>query len=460
MSKLLLNSPLAEKLYTQYAKDMPIFDYHSHVSAEEIYRDRHYSNITQLWLEHDHYKWRLMRMCGVSEDYITGERSDREKFLKFCEIIGRCVGNPVYTWTYMELEKYFGYTGVLNSDTAEQVWDICSQKLSEEDFGVRKIILGSNVKFVGTTNSPCEDLEYHKKLMNEGLPYKVCPTFRPDEYLNIDKEEFPRAVERLALASGMAIDSERTLRCALRKRMNYFSACGCISADHGCDYIRYVETDERSIDRIFKKALDGASLCEDEIDAYKTYMLLFCTRQYAELSWVMQIHYNCIRNPNSLGFKNIGADGGFDCILRHESSRDISMLLDKMVLQKAPKLILYSLDENENRYLDTLAGSFACGEPYGRIVHGASWWFNDTRLGIENHIKSMACLGVLGNFLGMTTDSRSFLSYSRHDYFRRILCSQIAQFSESGENRESFDNIGKTVSDICYGNTKKFFEES
>lgn len=456
-SDLLISSDTAIKLYTEYAANMPIFDYHSHVSAKEIYENRRYSSITQLWLECDHYKWRLMRLCGVDEYYITGEASDKEKFLKFAEILPLCVGNPVYSWCHMELEKYFGYKGVLNADTANEVWECCESKLNGEGLCVRELIRQSNVRFIGTTDDPCDSLEWHRLLCNEELGFKVSPTFRPDAYLNIDKPDFCDKIERLASASGVAIDGINTLKSAFRKRMNYFAACGCVSADHGCDYISYHDFSGEDMNRVLQKALSGASLCDNEIDLFKSGMMTFCAEQYAELDWVMQIHYNCIRNPNTRAFGSLGADRGFDCISRHESSKDLSLLLDRMKQCKMPKIILYSLDANENFYLDTLVGSFACGQPCGRIMHGAAWWFNDTRVGISAHLESMSSLGVLGNFIGMLTDSRSFLSYVRHDYFRRILCSHIASVYESGEYREDIERAGEIIQNICYNNSRKFF---
>ncbi len=455
---VLLNSPKAKELYEKYAKEQPIFDYHSHVSAEEIFCDRHYSNICELWLESDHYKWRLMRMCGVDERYITGEAEDFEKFFEFARILPRCVGNPVYNWCHMELKKYFGYDGVLNSQSAKTVWDICKEKLSDTNFGVRKILEMSNVKFVGTTNSPCEDLEYHKRLAEEELPFCVSPTFRPDEFLNIEKADFPDKIAGLAAASGVAVDCERTFKCALRKRMNYFAACGCLSADHGCDYIRLADRENLSIDRIFKKALDGAALCEDEVDMFKFQMLVYLAHQYKELGWVMQIHFNCIRNPNTHGYESIGADAGFDCIRRRDSSQDLARLLGEISHGGLPKMILYSLDPSDNTFLDTLTGSFAGGQPLGRVAHGAAWWFNDTRFGMENHIRSLSSVGVIGNFLGMLTDSRSFLSYVRHDYFRRVLCRVIAENIELYEYSGTDKELEGLFSDICFNNAKKFFE--
>lgn len=454
---MLLNSPLSLELYEKYAKDLPVFDYHSHVSAEEIYRDRHYSNIAELWLECDHYKWRLMRQCGIDEHYITGNAEPREKFLMLARVLPRCVGNPVHTWCHMELKKYFGYDGVLCAETAERVWDITCRMLSDKGMGVRDIIEKSGVTLIGTTNDPCDSLEYHKLLGGEGLSFSVLPTFRPDAYLNIESEGFCESIERLAFSSGLAIDGIKTLKSALRKRMNYFAACGCVSADHGYGRISFAEHTEDELDRIFKKAMSGASISDLEADKFSCGMLLYCARQYADLGWVLQIHYGCQRNVNNSLYSRCGADCGADCIRRQECSQGLCALLDRMHADISPKIILYALDPSENAFIDTVVGSFAEGEPMGRIAHGAAWWFNDTCYGIREHIECMSSIGVLGSFVGMVTDSRSFLSYVRHDLFRRLLCSHIALVVQRGEYFCDERLTGELIRDICFGNAVRFF---
>lgn len=452
---MLLDSPLAAELYEKYARDMPVFDYHSHVSAEDIYNDRHYGNIAELWLESDHYKWRLMRQCGVDEYYITGDAEPREKFLQFARILPRCVSNPVYTWCHMELKKYFGYDGVLSEETADGVWDMTCDALG--GMGVRDIISASGVRLIGTTDDPCDSLEYHRLLRDDGyLP--VIPTFRPDAYIDIESEGFCRSIERLALSSGLAIDGIKTLRSALRKRMNYFAACGCRSADHGYVRLAFAEHTEDELDRIFRKAMSGGSLSDREADVFSCGMLLYCARQYAELGWVLQIHYGCFRNINSTAYARCGADSGFDCIGRQECSRQLCSLLDRIRSDKSPEIILYALDPSDNAFIDTVVGSFAEGEPCGRIAHGAAWWFNDSCHGIREHLECLSSIGVLGSFLGMVTDSRSFLSYVRHDLFRRVLCSHIARAVERGEYFYDEGTVCGLIRDICFNNAVKFFK--
>lgn len=456
MKNTLLTDYAAQRLYTDYAADMPIFDYHSHVSAKDIYEDRRFESITQLWLEHDHYKWRLMRMCGVDEYYITGGASPKEKFLRFAQVLPLCVGNPVYVWCHMELERYFGISEPLCPENAEQIYQNCTERL--KDISVRSLIRDSKVAFIGTTDHPTDTLQYHEKLMGESeLGFSIMPTFRPDDYIKIRSEGFRDAVLALSRAVGEGIYGLDRLKLALNARMEYFSSRGCICADHGCDYIPYVEASEAEVDGIFRRAVCGEMVTQREADAYATYMLCFCARSYATLGWVMQIHYNCIRDPNRSGLERIGRDSGFDHIGRRESSEELSRLVGKMREEGAPRLILYSLDGNENAYLDTLVGSFACGEPYGRIMHGAAWWFNDTRSGILEHLGSLAERGVLGNFIGMLTDSRSFLSYVRHDYFRRILCSYLSSLIASGEYLGDMHSLGLLLQNICYNNARRFF---
>ena len=456
MKNRLLSDHLSQKLYHDYAAEMPIFDYHSHVSAKEIYEDRHPESIGRLWLMQDHYKWRLMRICGVDEYFITGGASDEEKFLRFSQVLPLCIGNPVYTWCHMELEKYFGITEELNGESAERIYSECNRRL--ECMSVRSIIRESKVAFIGTTDHPCDSLEHHRLLASQSdLGFTVRPTFRPDEYINIHKEGFGTAIQRLSLAVGEGIYGLDKLKLSLAQRMEYFASHGCISADHGCDRIVYREASESEIDKIFRRATCGERISESEAEAYMTHMICFCAQRYAELDWVMQIHYNCIRDPNTVGRERLGADSGFDMIRRYESSEQLSRLMDRIYREGAPRMILYSLDEGENAYLDTLVGSFARGEPYGRIMHGAAWWFNDTRCGMISHLQSLSERGALGNFIGMLTDSRSFLSYVRHDYFRRVLCSYLSGVVARGEYLGDIHALGLTVQNICYNNARRFF---
>ncbi len=455
----LLYNDVAKKLYHDYSKNLPIIDYHCHVSPKEIYEDKRFENITELWLSGDHYKWRLMRSNGVSEDYITGDKDPKEKFLKFAELLPKAIGNPMYHWCHFELKRYFGYEGVLSSDTAEEVWEITKEKLKEEGMSVRGIIEKSNVAFIGTTDDPIDSLEYHQKIRQEGkLKAVVAPSFRPDKAFNLNMEGYADYIRTLSEVSGVEISSVATLKKALKNRMLHFSSCGCKASDHGINFLVFEKLSEEEMNKALAKAIDGEKVSDKELFAVQTEMLLFCAEQYYELGWAMQIHYNCMRNPNTKMFRKLGPDTGFDCIGPHNGSVALAKLLDSMYLcGKMPKIILYSLDNSDNSFIDTLIGAFQQEGYPGTIQHGSAWWFNDTMNGMREQMKSLASLGLLGNFVGMLTDSRSFLSYTRHEYFRRILCGLFGEWVEKGEYPEDIKTLGKIVEDISYGNAKRFF---
>lgn len=457
----LLSTPAAEKLYHAYAADMPIVDYHCHVNPKEIWEDKRFENIAQVWLSGDHYKWRLMRANGVDEKYITGDAPDREKFQKFAELLPKAVGNPMYHWCHLELKNYFGYSGVLNAQTAEEVWRLCEEKLKESGMSVRGLISRSNVNFIGTTDDPTDSLEYHEKLAaDDSFDTVVAPSFRPDKALNLDKRGWKEYILSLSQAADIEIDGIDSLEKALRSRMEFFNVHGCRASDHGLDHMVFVCAERSNVDNIVKKALCGESVTKNEAEIVKTALLVFCAGEYARLGWVMQLHYNCMRNPNSAMLARLGPDTGFDCIGPDNGSAALAELLDTLYSSKTlPKTVLYSLDGNDNAFLDSLSGSFQ-GELAGKIQHGSAWWFNDTRDGMLSQLKSLAATGLLGNFIGMLTDSRSFLSYARHEYFRRILCALIGEWVENGEYPEDYDTLGRIVRDICYNNSVRYFELS
>lgn len=454
----LLKSDIAKKLYHSYASEMPIIDYHCHVSPKEIYEDVQYENISQLWLSGDHYKWRLMRSNGVPEEYITGSASDRDKFQKFAELLPKAIGNPMYHWCHLELKNYFGYEGVLNKDTAEEVWNKAKEVLSEDGMSVRDIIRKSGVCFIGTTDDPVDSLEYHKLIAEDKtFDTVVAPSFRPDKAFQLEKKDFPQYIEKLSEVSGVKIDSLASLKEALGKRMEHFNAHGCKASDHGLNYVPYREMSEEEMNDALLRAIKGEETTPEEQEAVMTDMLLFCAEKYAEMGWVMQLHYNCLRNPNSKMFQKLGPDTGFDVIGPKNCSAELAKLMDKMNSRKMPKVILYSLDSSDNSFIDTLMGAFQ-GEGYpGTIQHGSAWWFNDTMNGMREQMKSLASLSLLGNFVGMLTDSRSFLSYTRHEYFRRILCQLIGEWVEGGEYPDDEETLGKLVQDISYNNAKNYF---
>ncbi len=452
----LLSNEVAKKLYHSFAADMPIIDYHCHVSPKEIYEDKHFENIYQVWLTGDHYKWRIMRSNGVDERYITGDATDYEKFEKFAECLHKAIGNPMYHWCHLELKKYFGFNGVLSPDTAREVWDIAANKLKQADMGVRGIISKSNVAFIGTTDDPVDTLEWHKKLaQDDSFKTVVAPSFRPDKALNIEKAGWRQYIAQLSQMSGVEIKDVATLKEALKNRIEFFNQNGCKASDHGLDYMVYREGDA---DTVMQAALAGKQITREEAECFKTALLLFCAKEYKKLGWVMQLHYNCLRNPNSKMFKALGADTGFDCIGPTPSAKQLASLLDALESENnLPKTIIYSLDPSDNEFIDTLIGSFQGTEACGKIQHGSAWWFNDNKQGMREQLTSLANLSLLGNFVGMLTDSRSFLSYTRHEYFRRILCALIGEWVENGEYPYDEKALEKIVKGICYNNAKTYF---
>ncbi len=458
-NNFLLRTDTARKLYFESAAKMPIIDYHCHVSPKEIYEDRRFANITELWLSGDHYKWRLMRSNGVDEYYITGDADPYEKFLKFAELMPKAIGNPMYHWCHLELKIYFGYDGVLNADTAREVWGLCEVKLKDENMSVRGIISQSNVVFIGTTDDPVDTLEYHKLIaQDKSMSATVTPSFRPDKALNIDKDGWRKYIAKLSEVSGVDIVDISSLKEALGRRIEYFAAHGCRASDHGLDRMVYAEASEEEINEIIRRGLSGEKVSPDEAEAFKAELIVFCAAEYVRHGWVMQLHYNCMRNPNSKMFEILGADTGFDCIGPDNGSRKLAMLLDRLNREdKLPKTILYSLDSSDNAFLDTLIGAFQGTETAGKLQHGSAWWFNDNKQGMCDQLISLANLSLLGNFVGMLTDSRSFLSYTRHEYFRRILCSLIGEWVENGEYPNDEKTLSALVEDICYGNAKRYF---
>ncbi len=456
----LLSNNTAKVLYNEYAKKKPIIDYHCHIDPKEIYEDRRFENISQVWLGGDHYKWRIMRSNGVDEYYITGDAPDREKFQEFAEALPRAIGNPMYHWCHLELKNYFGYEGVLNGNTAQEVWDIaCDKLINDKNMSARGLILKSNVMMVGTTDDPCSNLNWHKALNeDESFTVSVCPSFRPDPALNIHKPGFVEYINKLSETVGYKISTLDDVKKALSDRIEYFNLYGCRASDHGLDYVVYREASDGEINAIFKNALNGKPINKEQSEVYQTSLLLHCAKEYAKYNWVMQLHFSCMRNPNSKMLRTLGPDTGFDCIAVTDSCAATYKLMDALERENAlPKTILYSLNPADDEWLDTLLGAFQSSEIPGKIQHGSAWWFNDNKTGMQNQLTSLANLGILGNFIGMLTDSRSFLSYARHEYFRRILCNLIGTWIENGEYPADIEFAGSLVEDICTNNAKRYF---
>lgn len=456
----LLSNGTAKSLYHDYAEKMPIIDYHCHINPEEIATDRQFDNITQLMLGGDHYKWRLIRSNGVDEKYITGDSTAKEKFLKFAETLPKAIGNPIYHWTHLELKRYFGFDGVLNADTAEKVWDLCNSKLQSANMSVRGIIEQSNVKLIVTTDDPIDSLKWHKMIKEDSTcKVKVIPAWRPDKIMNIEKQTFTKYVSDLANASGVEIRTVEDIFLALNKRLDAFAEMGCNASDHGLNYVIYNPANKAQVEEIFNKAIDSKPLTQDEIDKYKYAILLFLGKEYSKRGWVMELHYGTIRDTNKKMFDAMGPDTGFDCIATHNTADGIVRFLNALNLtDELPKTLIFSLNSADNEMINTVSGCFQGVSSPNKIQQGAAWWFNDTKTGMIDQMTSLANLSVLGNFIGMLTDSRSFLSYTRHEYFRRILCNLIGTWVENGEYPCDLAELGKMVQNISYNNAKMYFD--
>ncbi len=455
----LLQTETAQKLYHDYAEHTPILDYHCHINPQEIYEDRQFENITQVWLGGDHYKWRFMRSCGIDEHFITGDASDKEKFLKWAEVLGKAIGNPLFHWSHLELKKYFGYQGVLNKNTAEEVWELCNKRLAEPDMSVRNIIRQSNVTLICTTDDPVDSLEWHKKLAEDAsFEVQVLPAWRPDKAMNIEKTTYTDYLAQLSEASGMAVSTFADLKKALANRMDFFASMGCSVSDHALEYVMYAPASDEEIETIFTKRLKGEALTRTEELKFKTAFMLFVGAEYAKRGWVMQLHYGCKRDNNTPMFDRLGPDTGYDCINNYAPSSEMADFLNSLNRNgNLPKTIIYSLNPNDNQAIGTILGCFQDSTAVAKIQQGSAWWFNDHKTGMQDQMISLANLGNLSGFVGMLTDSRSFLSYTRHDYFRRILCNLIGGWVEDGEFPADYDTLEEIVKGICYYNAVRYF---
>lgn len=456
----LLESETAKTLFHDYAEKMPIVDYHCHIQPQEIAENRQFDNIAQVWLGGDHYKWRLIRSNGTPESKITGkESSDREKFQEFAKALPKAVGNPLYHWTHLELKRFFDCDITLNESTAEKIWDLCNKKLRTSEMSVQGIISNSNVKLICTTDDPADSLKWHKKIRDDGsCSAKVVPAMRPDAIMRIDAEGYSDYVVKLGKIADIEIKTINDIRQALKKRMNYFGDMGCRVTDHALEYVFYNPADDAKINTIIAKALKNEKISNDETEKYQTVLLTFLASEYSKRDWTMQIHYSALRNNNSNMYSKLGPDTGFDCLATYNCAEGIVAFLDSLNKNNIlPKTIFYSLNPADNTMIGSVIGSFQGPGVFGKIQQGASWWFNDSKYGIVNQLTNIANLSILGNILGMVTDSRSFLSYPRHEYYRRILCNFIAKLVENGEYPNDIDYLGRLVQNISYYNAKKYF---
>ncbi len=467
----LLQTETARHLYHDYAARLPLVDYHCHLNPREIYEDRRFDNLAQLWLggmqsdgsfAGDHYKWRLMRSNGVEEYYITGTKPDYERFLKFVDALEMAIGNPMYHWCAMELKQFFGVEEPLTAESAPRIWDHCNKLLREDpEMSARGLIRKANVKMIGTTDDPIDDLVWHEKIAaDSSFSTLVLPSYRPDKAVNIHKDGFHDYMEKLAKSVGKeSLATVEEICDALVNRLEYFHARGCKASDHGLDYVPFRLCSMEEANAIYRKALRHEALTTQEIEGYQTTLLLHLGKAYHRLGIVMQIHYSCLRNNNQRIFKLQGPDTGVDAIAQNTCGGNVSQLLSQLdEAGQLPKTVLYSLNPADNAQLGTLIGCFQDSSIPGKIQHGSAWWFNDNKRGMEDQMISLANLGLLGNFIGMLTDSRSFLSYARHDYFRRILCNLVGNWVENGEYPNIESSLKKIVEGISYYNAQRYFD--
>lgn len=454
----LLSTETAQRLYHEYAEPMPILDYHCHINPQEIYEDKAFDNLTQVWLGGDHYKWRQMRSNGVEETYITGDASDWEKFQKWAGTLEMAIGNPLYHWSHLELKRYFGYEGYLNEETAQEVWNLCNAKL-QSGLTARKLVEMSNVTLICTTDDPVDSLIWHKKLAQDAsFRVRVLPAWRPDRTMQLEKADYLDYVSELGTASGVKVDSFAALLEALRKRMDFFASMGCKVSDHGLAYVMYEPASDDELEQIFCKRLSKEEISAKEERQFKTGLLIALGREYHKRDWAMQLHYGVKRDNNGKVFAELGPDAGIDCINNFTPSAELADCLNTLARTgQLPKTILYSLNPSDNAAIGTILGCFQDSSAIGKIQQGSAWWFNDHKAGMTEQMVSLASLGLLGNFIGMLTDSRSFLSYTRHEYFRRILCELIGGWVENGEYPADEKALEKIVKGISYNNAARYF---
>ena len=466
----LLETETAKHLFHDYAEDLPIVDYHCHIPPKDIYENTRFNDLAEVWLGGenpdgtyfgDHYKWRVMRSNGVSEDFITGKADNKLRIKKFAEALELAIGNPMYHWSNFELHKYFGVEEALTPENSDEIYDRCADMLrNDPKMTVRGLIEQSNVAFIGTTDDPVDSLEWHKKIAeDDSIKVKVCPSYRPDKAVNINKAGFKEYIAKLAASVGKeSLGSAQEVCDALVERLEFFAANGCRASDHGLDYVPYRSFTMEEADAAYQKAMKDEPLTTEEVEKYQSALLLCLGKAYHRLNIAMQLHYSCLRNNNERTFKKMGPDTGYDAIAQNTCGGNIAKFLSDLDLTgECPKTIIYSLNPADNQQIGTLLGCFQSDEIPGKIQHGSGWWFNDNKSGMEEQMIALANLGLLGNFVGMLTDSRSFLSYTRHDYFRRILCNLIGNWVENGEYPNNEASLKKIVQGICYYNAARYF---
>ncbi len=456
----LLQTEQARTLYHNYAADMPIIDYHCHLSPEEVARDERWQNLTQVWLNGDHYKWRCMRSNGIDERFCTGDATDREKFDKFAATMPYLIRNPMHHWSHLELARYFGVSDLLSPVTADAIWGKTIESLQHPEMSARGLMKSSNVRLVCTTDDPADSLEHHIAVAaDESFNVKVLPTWRPDKALAIDRVEFWNSwIDRLAAAADVDITDFTSFIDALRKRHAFFAECGCKLSDYGLDTVYADSYSEKDIHNIFAAGRSGRTVCQSDMRKFRSCMLFECARMDADSDWTMQVHYGAMRNNNTKMFERLGPDTGFDSIGDWPIAMDLSRFLDRLEQSGGlPRTILYTLNPRDNEVLATMLGNFQGGGVAGRVQLGSGWWFNDQMDGMTRHLEAVSQLSLLSRFVGMLTDSRSFLSYTRHEYFRRILCNILGRDMAAGLIPSDIEWTGELVKGISYNNAAGYF---
>ena len=466
----ILESDTAKHLFHDHAKSLPIIDYHCHLSSREIYEDVRFDSLGDVWFGGmqkdgscygDHYKWRLMRSNGMAESLVTGRDDEKARFKGFAKTLSLAIGNPMYHWCNLELKRYFGVDEPLSPGSADRIWNQCNDVLANDpDMSARGLIRKSNVAYVGTTDDPIDTLEWHEKIAADpDVKFLVRPSFRPDKAINITKEGFAEYIGKLAAAVGKeSLDNTGDVIDALVNRVKYFASHGCVATDHGLDYIPFRKMPREVCDAAFAKAMRGESITVEEAEGYQTEVLIALGRAYHRHNMAMELHYSCLRNMNERMYRMLGPDTGYDMIAQNTCGGNIAKLLSELdSTDELPKTIIFSLNPADNEQIGTILGCFQSSEVPGKIQHGPAWWFNDSKSGMEDQMRSLANLGLLGNFIGMLTDSRSFLSYTRHEYFRRIMCNLIGGWVENGEYPADEEALKQIVTGISYYNAKRYF---
>ena len=455
----LLHNRWAEELYHSYAAPMPIIDYHCHLSPKKIAQNHNFRNLTEAWISGDHYKWRAMRTSGISEECITGGATDKEKFLAWAKTVPSTLRNPLYHWTHLELKRYFDIGDLLNEKTALEIYEKATSELMTHSYGCQQLIKRMNVERICTTEDPTDSLEYHKELKLHGFGVKVSTSFRPDRAILISKSDYGHYLDLLGQVSGVEILTYRDLKEALASRISYFHENGCRLSDHGLNYVPYMESTNAEVEAIFKKRKKGQSLTKKQKEKFQTALLVFLGKQYHAKGWVQQFHLGALRNTNTRMARYLGPDTGWDSIGDFQQASTLAKYLDTLDKQeKLTKTILYNLNPADNEVMASMIGNFNDGKIKGKFQFGSAWWFLDQKEGIIKQLNALSSMGLLSCFIGMLTDSRSFLSYPRHEYFRRVLCNLLGGEMQCGELPNDMELVGGMVSDICYNNANRYFD--